>query len=468
MATASIEQTKQDELARALQLAGNEQIAGVTLAPHDQPIQGAHAGEIQHGFLVQSNDPDIMHADVVIFSEVGSDIIQFGFPEDMQKTDGLAEFAPELAVSDSGAYTLGFFPAIPASGGNTRGAIKKWIAHAALKIARKEATKAIEEIARLAEKEAKPTTGFIAMESGYKQIANAQQMGRSEQKRVLLFVHGIFSSIEGGFHALGEPGGNSTLQQLLNRYGNNVFGYDHWTISKTPSENAIDLLKAIPEGANWTVDVVSHSRGGLITRTLFANPNDQHLPQTEDLRQIAALRQGKIANVGDVIFVAGANQGSPLAEKETLKKFLKVAGVLASKSQCFALDVVIGLLRTLLSAAYSLPSIEQLDSNSSQLITDLNKMGSIVAGDDIYGVRANFDRAGWSWKEAAALMEHWLMPEPNDLVVPYAGVVANPPIPDDEPRMRDFARNGSQSAVWHTNYFEQPETHDFLLQHLTG
>lgn len=39
------------------------------------------------------------------------------------------------------------------------------------------------------------------------------------------------------------------MQALVNAYHGNVFGYDHWTISKTPLENALDLLDKIPVGA---------------------------------------------------------------------------------------------------------------------------------------------------------------------------------------------------------------------------
>ncbi|CAM0998866.1 Alpha/beta hydrolase [Rhodanobacter sp. Root179] len=481
MTIASIEVVKAAELQRALADAQGEIVADVKLTPAAIPsggalglldvfVEGLPAGtELQTGFLIQSRNPDVLNIDALIFQEDGSDIVQFGFVDNMIRAGDLAGFAPSPVAGEGGLYTLGFLPAGEKNQGQALHAsgLKSWIPHAALKIGRKLAMDAIKTIAHAVEQKAKPNPGFVAMSSGYTARANDAQLNAANGQRVLLFVHGIFSSIEGGFHALGDSGQNSTLKTLLDRYKGNVFGYDHWTISKTPLENAVALLEAIPSNANWKVDLVCHSRGGLITRALFANPADNSVLQIEELRKIQKLRQDRIANVGEVIFVAGANQGSPLANPDQLQKFLKIAGVLASKSHCFALDVVIGLLRTLISAAYDIPSVVQLDDKRSQLIADLNAINTVIGANHAYGVRANFDCAGWTWKEAETLVEKWLMPELNDLVVPYTGVASNPFIPEGD-HLYDFDQNASQSKVWHTNYFEQPQTHEFLLKHLSG
>lgn len=464
MAIASVEQVKSRELERALEDAQEEMVAGVQLNSDVLPSG-------QAGFWIRSENPDVLNIDALIFREKDSDIVQFAFVDDIDKDAGRAGIAPAAAAA-GGRYTLGFLAAAGKSQGrgprvSGRGS---WAPLAALSIRRRPATDALAAIARMVEQHAKPNPGFIAMESGLTTGAGDAQLNAAHGKRVLLFVHGIFSSIEGGFHALGDPGQDSTMKALLDRYDGNVFGYDHWTISKTPLQNALELLLSIPADAHWTVDLVCHSRGGLIARALFADPDAAVALRTPELREIQELRKGRIAQAGKVIFVAGANQGSPLARPDELQKFLKIAGVLASTSHGFALDVVIGLLRALVASAYELPSIEQLDSTRSDLIFDLNnkEVASAIAPGLAYGVRANFDPAGWSWQEAAALVETCLMPEPNDLVVPYAGVAIDPPIPDQDSRMRDFERNASQSAVWHTNYFERQETRAFLLQHLTA
>lgn len=302
----------------------------------------------QAGFWIRSENPDVLNIDALIFREKDSDIVQFAFVDDIDKDAGRAGIAPAAAAA-GGRYTLGFLAAAGKSQGrgprvSGRGS---WAPLAALSIRRRPATDALAAIARMVEQHAKPNPGFIAMESGLTTGAGDAQLNAAHGKRVLLFVHGIFSSIEGGFHALGDPGQDSTMKALLDRYDGNVFGYDHWTISKTPLQNALELLLSIPADAHWTVDLVCHSRGGLIARALFADPDAAVALRTPELREIQELRKGRIAQAGKVIFVAGANQGSPLARPDELQKFLKIAGVLASTSHGFALDVVIGLLRAL-------------------------------------------------------------------------------------------------------------------------
>lgn len=465
MALDAMAVTKQKELEDALKAADS---AGEVVS-QDVPLRkSTHAATGIPGFDLILHAPDLVDADVAILKHEPSGIVQFFFPGDTLPTG-----AHSLKANPSAVGKFGFLPAmhLEMSGVGQDG----WKLVSGLRIFERTAEKAILEIARVVEAN-KKKEGLIPMLHGYTPTTDAELENRlalSKGKRVLLFVHGIFSSIEGGFHGLGQPDGapgqvpgalGGTLKELLDRYQNHVFGYDHWTISKTPLENARALIEAIPAGSDWTVDLVCHSRGGLVTRALFADPADNEHLQMPELREIRALRNGRISAVGKVIFVAGANQGSALANPEELKKFLKLAGVLASKSHCFALDVVIGLLRTLVAAAFEVPSVEQLDRARSKLIGDLNAIGSAIGSDGAYGVRANFDRGGWEWKEAIALVEKWLMPELNDLVVPYEGVALNPHIP--ESRLRSFEPDASQSAVWHTNYFEHASTHDFLKQHL--
>ncbi len=85
--------------------------------------------------------------------------------------------------------------------------------------------------------------GFISLSRGYDQPATNNELVAAQGQRVLLFVHGIFSSIQGAFSELGDPASISTMSKLVKTYGNRVFGYDHWTISKTPLEK-LALLAA--------------------------------------------------------------------------------------------------------------------------------------------------------------------------------------------------------------------------------
>ncbi len=121
-------------------------------------------------------------------------------------------------------------------------------------------------------------------------------------RRNLLFIHGTFSSTEGAFkHLAATQGSNGedVFQQLEAIYQDRLFGFNHFTISETPEENAKRLLADLPaQGA--TFDVVTHSRGALVLRTL-TELGPQLGPEAARFR------------IGKVIFVAATNDGTTLA-----------------------------------------------------------------------------------------------------------------------------------------------------------
>lgn len=321
-------------------------------------------------------------------------------------------------------------------------------------------------LAKIIDRHFKSEEGLIDLSQGYQALLKpaAPELGAAHGQRVLLFVHGIFSSIRGAFEDLGDPkAAGSTMQTLVNTYGGRVFGYDHWTISKTPLDNAWDLVNRIPADANWDVDIVCHSRGGPVVRALAAAPDAQgQLPAS--LRPIVQARAGRIKSIGTVIFVAGANQGSQLANGEKIKAFLNVAAALASRSPCMGLGVVIGLAAELLRSAFDLPSVQALRTDSV-FINALNQAGTLFQGDRLYAARSAFDGSQTAWKELAAVADKFLMGVANDLVVPYDGVAGPLPFIPDE-RILNFGTPAArQGEVCHIDFFGNGDTHQFLLQH---
>src|SRR5690606_11458783 len=89
--------------------------------------------------------------------------------------------------------------------------------------------------------------------------------------RVLLLVHGTFSSTVGSYGALCHTAwGRSFLGHADAAY-DAILGFDHPTLSESPGENAIELLrllKSAPWGEPPRIDAVGYSRGGLVLRSL--------------------------------------------------------------------------------------------------------------------------------------------------------------------------------------------------------
>jgi len=109
---------------------------------------------------------------------------------------------------------------------------------------------------------------------------------------MLVFIHGTASSTEGSFGALWSDQ-KTILQQLFDEYDKNIFALEHRTLSQSPIENALDLVRAIPEGA--TVHLVSHSRGGIVAELLCRGTVRQGIPSIsdEDIELFAAQARKK-------------------------------------------------------------------------------------------------------------------------------------------------------------------------------
>ncbi|MFT3820312.1 MAG: CHAT domain-containing protein [Rubrivivax sp.] len=83
-------------------------------------------------------------------------------------------------------------------------------------------------------------------------------------KPLLVLVHGTFSSTAGTFKALWEQH-PSLVRSLFAHYGQ-VLALEHHSVTQSPFENAIRLLRALPAGA--TLHLLTHSRGGLVAEVL--------------------------------------------------------------------------------------------------------------------------------------------------------------------------------------------------------
>lgn len=329
---------------------------------------------------------------------------------------------------------------------------RDWLVQAAL---RKE-QQFTQSMIEMLERHNKPER-LLKLEHGWQQAATPAELAATRGRRVLLLVHGIFSSCEGAFAELGTDG---TLAQLLQRYQGQVFGYDHWTIAKTPQQNALDLLSLLPADVGWQLDLLCHSRGGLVVRSLLAESHSEPL-----LADISSARKGRIASAGQVMFVAAANQGTPLAQPEDVQNFLNVAILLASLSGALALDLVIALARLVLAQGMARPSIAALASNSA-LIRALNQSASLLSSASSYFARADFAYGGSPLEQTGALLNHMLIAADNDVIVPYQSVLLTPDAAPPAPsRLLEFGTpQHKQSEVWHTEFFRQPAMRQFILQ----
>ena len=88
---------------------------------------------------------------------------------------------------------------------------------------------------------------------------------RRGPEKCLLFLHGTFSHASAAFGDLAQD--PSAFDALAAAYGGRVYAFNHLTVGRAPGDNVKDLRPLV---AGARVDVVTHSRGGLVLRALAA------------------------------------------------------------------------------------------------------------------------------------------------------------------------------------------------------
>ncbi len=166
--------------------------------------------------------------------------------------------------------------------------------------------------------------GIVIMDSGEPQRwrlaenISALDLPKDRPARILLFVHGTFSSTIGSFGGLGAtPWGRAFLEAALANY-DAVIGFDHPTLSEDPLTNAKDLMQRLQLGATLQearIDAISYSRGGLVLRSLF----EYLFPGSS----------AKI-EIGRTVFVGVVNAGTLLARTENFQTFIDLYTNLAA------------------------------------------------------------------------------------------------------------------------------------------
>ena len=296
---------------------------------------------------------------------------------------------------------------------------------------------------------------------------------RDRPARILLLVHGTFSSTIGSYGALTEqPAGRRFLGLALDHY-DAVLGYDHFTLAETPAQNAEnlfeELLKLLEKSKGIEIDAISFSRGGLVYRYL-----------TE---QIVPFEKTQLA-FRKAIFVACTNGGTELANDENWKylvdfytNMLAGASRLLGKLPNAKLPMVI--FRQSVKTIGSLVKYMAQDAVQDNAVPGLSAMepeGRFVTAINTmpltrtrpgarfyYAIGSDFepDKGTYSGelgkrlaiKVADGLVDR-LMGEANDLVVDTDSMFVIDPV--TSAKLLEKLPFGKNGEIYHTVYFSQP------------
>lgn len=313
---------------------------------------------------------------------------------------------------------------------------------------------------------------------GMKFVTASEPAGGPFQGRTLVIVHGTFSNAQ---HSLDEYAatdeGTAFLVNAVEQYKGQVFVFDHPTLSVSPFINALDLARAMA-GTTGTLDVIAHSRGGVVVRWWLDVFGDMLTGATvravlagSPLKGTSLAAPNRVQPLLNVLSNVGAFVGSTLgvaaaANPFSLASLALLKFIVRREKNRWGFPPVSNLGdRSSVGAAVAV--IPGLQGQSATLNNfELNRLRGTAARANVkyYAVTADFEpeKIGWKlWKviseagtrgrDAAADL---IFPAENDLVVDTAHMTSLA----DGRDIADVYTFGSQSLVHHCNYFRQPQT----------
>jgi hypothetical protein len=300
-------------------------------------------------------------------------------------------------------------------------------------------------------------------------------------RKVLLLVHGTFSNSDVMVKEMvSAPEGAAMISVAVGNY-DYVLSFDHPTLGQSPMLNAFDLASRLALGVPESLDIVAHSRGGLVMRWFcegFRYPSlrchailvGSPLAGTS----LAAPARARavmdfLANLGDAVStVSGLGGGIILSLASTLAGlFARVAGTLSTPLADAIVALVPGLAAQsresgnaeLRALRINTGTFNFSDPNSPVRYAVIRSNFEPIE-DDAWGfVKSFVTRPGASFLDAAT---NFVFEDENDLVVNTASMDETGELPGP-PAARaviatiahDF---GTSRSVHHCNYFRQRET----------
>jgi hypothetical protein len=280
--------------------------------------------------------------------------------------------------------------------------------------------------------------------------------------RALCFIHGTFSSC----HASYSVFSSETIGELEQLYDKRIFGFDHPSLHHGPAENIETLFsmlsERLPAGSALELDVVTHSRGGLVLRTL-----DQ------------AIRDGKTnglkVSIRRAILVASPNRGTVLTTGDhgidMIDRYTNLIAKLPDNVFTYLFEGLLTLVKLSYHAGVNtLPGLMSMQPEGVFLGALNAKPLGNEPTPEYYAIAANYapkpgDGLGGVFKRIGNKVVDTCFEEENDLVVPTLG----------SSRRRDTEEWISPArllklveveAIHHCNYFGSPKVAQQILQWL--
>jgi pimeloyl-ACP methyl ester carboxylesterase len=273
----------------------------------------------------------------------------------------------------------------------------------------------------------------------------------------LLYVHGTFDTISGCFAML-PP---ATRRTLHDRYGKRVIAFDHATLADSPIANARALLETVRD-RKLQVDIVCHSRGGLVARALSERPGD-----------LAKLAPN--FSVRTAVLVGATSNGTQLADvdrfKDMLDRMTTMLSFLPVPAAAPAIATITAIIRAIgtvgLQVAHDLDGLDAM-SPDRPFLAEMNKAPKLAQGGSYRAILSDYEPDDPDLKAffADEFKDVVVFKGSNDGMVSEDSIVGKTiksPFP-----VTVTCQFGTDEHVEHANYFRQVKTSQSLLDWLPG
>lgn len=317
---------------------------------------------------------------------------------------------------------------------------------------------------------------WIAESGRFETVRGVPEVRRAGERPggILLLIHGTFGQGEPIFDQLQSAGERSGfLSWAASRY-EHVLVFNHPTLSVSPVLNALDLARLFAT-IEAPVDVIAHSRGGLVARWW--------------LEGFGGAKVGPRRAVFVASPLGGTSLASPPRLREAMNLFATIGAHLKGAGQAASVFAPYLTFATALAEVFVMATGTMAATALSDLffsaIPGLGSMSRVGNQPELerllhgaqalppyFAVRSDFqmEHAGWRfWRYFSRQgLSQWgadrIFDQPNDLVIDNRAAIE---IFRDKGLARDrvkhFETNG---RVHHTNYFAQPEVAEALMTFL--
>jgi pimeloyl-ACP methyl ester carboxylesterase len=297
--------------------------------------------------------------------------------------------------------------------------------------------------------------------------------------RTLLFVHGTFSNAgnmldEFTTHSARGRRFLTRAVQGADRY-DRILCFEHPTLSVSPIINALELGRALA-GSSGQIDVIAHSRGGLVVRWwLEAFGSSLRLDPAARVRAVLAgsplngtslAAPDKIQHALSLVSNVGTFAQYALKLAGTANPFLWVGGklveVIVSVTGALAKTPIVDALAALV------PGLAGQSRVSNNHEINRLRVGPVSVAPAYFAIVSNFETEDPGWRfwrnfrkdRVGDLASDVVFPGNNDLVV-------------DTSSMTDFGVPGlalagdacdfgTSATVWHCSYFREARSIDYI------